>query len=86
MLRLTQTEEFKTIISSCSTKEQEQKASIGELYEDNHCSMWCRRRYHLFVPYSPLYSFSFTNFASGVSDGRKGEKMCRNYFVSLTRS
>ena len=27
MLRLTQTEEFKMIISSCSTKEQEQKAS-----------------------------------------------------------
>ena len=27
MLRLTQTEEFKTIISSCSTNEQEQKAS-----------------------------------------------------------
>ena len=27
MLRLTQTEDFKTIISSCSTKEQVQKAS-----------------------------------------------------------
>lgn len=27
MLRLIQTEEFKTIISSCSTNEQEQKAS-----------------------------------------------------------
>jgi len=27
MLRLIQTEEFKTLISSCSTNEQEQKAS-----------------------------------------------------------
>ena len=35
MIRLTQTEEFKTIISSCSTNEQEQKASEN-FYEEDH--------------------------------------------------
>ena len=56
MLRLTQTEEFKMIISSCSTKEQEQKASENFMKriialcdaEDNAISLFRILRYTRF--------------------------------------
>ena len=85
MLRLTQTEDFKTINSSCSTKEQVQKVSENFMKriialcdaEDDAISLFRILRYT---------SFSFTNFASGVSDERRGEKMYRSCSLSLTRS
>ena len=83
MLRLTQTEDFKTIISSCSTKEQVQKASENFMKRIIALS---DAEDDLFVSCSPLYSFSFTNFARGVSDERRGGKMCRSCSLLLTRS
>lgn len=85
MLRLTQTEDFKTIISLCSTKGQIQKASDNFILkiialcdaERDLVSLFRTLRYTRFC-LQPLQRGGF--------NGRRGEKMYQNCSLSLTRS